>query len=301
MKKKVFFKIFGVSLLMSLLIAPLRGGYVTIGSLDGFHISSIVGFIIYFIMTFYCLAKVRDKLSTTLILVSLLVGLNAITLPIRIMNFQGTLGSALECLIHISAVLWGYVFYKSKRHLRVLTLTISIIWCFWFSIAGYKMWIHKLSYGTFTGKIDAGTNFDIQFQTSSGDTLSLVDFKGKYLLLDCWYTYCGICYKKMPELQKLYDKYAGNNEIKIYGMHSFMKGDRDRNRTPENCSTGTQILENEGYKYPCLAIDIENPVLKELGINFYPTVLLFDRDSKLIFRGGIENAGDFIDKKLNYK
>ncbi|MDR1102703.1 MAG: hypothetical protein LBL42_02995 [Tannerella sp.] len=71
-------------------------------------------------------------------------------------------------------------------------------------------------------------------------------------------------------------------------------------KVPENCSTGARILEEEGYKYPCLAIDMENPVLKELGVNSYPTVLLFDRDSKLIFRGSIETVKDYIEKILNY-
>jgi thiol-disulfide isomerase/thioredoxin len=157
-----------------------------------------------------------------------------------------------------------------------------------------------LGHGTFTGKVETGRVFDIQFQTILGDTLSLTDFKGKYLLLDCWYTYCGICYGKMPEVQKLYDKYAGNNEISIYGMHSFIKGDGERNRKPENCSTGSGILEKQGYDYPCLAIDMENPILKELGVNSYPTVLLFDRDNKLIFRGTIEKAGDYIAELLSH-
>jgi hypothetical protein len=45
---------------------------------------------------------------------------------------------------------------------------------------------------------------------------------------------------------------------------------------------------------------MENPILEKLGVKGYPTVLLFDRDSKLIFRGSVETVKDYIEKILNY-
>jgi thiol-disulfide isomerase/thioredoxin len=275
---------------VSLLIAPLRGGYVSIGSLSGFHISSIVGFAIYFILTPYFLIKAKNKLPTALILVAVLAGLNVLTLPIRVIDFQGTLGSDLETLIHISAVFLGYVYYKSRTYFKILTIVISVVWCLCSSINGYNMWIHLLNFKTYTGKIDKVQHYDFQFQTNTGDTLSLKSFHGKYVLLDCWFSYCGICYKKMPDVQKLYDKYKDDDTIVVFALHSRM------NTKKETSATGTEILKKEGYTYPCLSIDMENPVLKELGVNCYPTVLIFDKGGNLIFRGSVETASNYVNK-----
>ena len=60
-------------------------------------------------------------------------------------------------------------------------------------------------------------------------------------------------------------------------------------------------MENRSFSFPCLAIDIDNPVLKELGVNSYPKVLIFDKQSNLIFRGSIENASNYIKKLTSSK
>jgi hypothetical protein len=36
--------------------------------------------------------------------------------------------------------------------------------------------------------------------------------------------------------------------------------------------------------------------LKELGVDGYPTVLIFDKSGTAIFRGNMENASDYIGK-----
>jgi thiol-disulfide isomerase/thioredoxin len=295
MKKKVFFTIFGLSLLISLLIAPLRGGYVSIGSISGIKLSSIVGFIIYGVLTYYSLVKAREKLSAIAILVAILVGLNALTLWIRIIHFEGTLASDLECLIHISAIFFGYMFYRSTLYLKILTAVVGIVCCSWSSTKGYNMWLSKLNFGTFTGKVDNNSIHNFQLQTSASDTLFLSNFKGQYLLLECWYTYCGVCYKKMPEVQKLYDTYKSDNRIAIYSLHCRLK---EKKETP---ATGAEILKKEGYTYPNLSIDIKDPILKTLGVDVYPTMLVFDMENKLIFRGNVENASSYVNKLFSNK
>ncbi len=64
----------------------------------------------------------------------------------------------------------------------------------------------------------------------------------------------------------------------------------------ESCRTGADILREEGYSFPCLSADINDPMLKEIGINVFPTVLIIDPDGDMVFRGDIEHAGKYLRK-----
>ncbi len=60
-------------------------------------------------------------------------------------------------------------------------------------------------------KFDNG-NAAPQFTTTktlSGDKIALADFKGQYVLLDFWGTWCGPCRAEMPHLRDLNEKYSG--------------------------------------------------------------------------------------------
>lgn len=45
----------------------------------------------------------------------------------------------------------------------------------------------------------------------SGKKVSLSDFKGKYVYIDIWATWCGPCQREIPHLQKLEEKYHGKD------------------------------------------------------------------------------------------
>jgi peroxiredoxin len=45
----------------------------------------------------------------------------------------------------------------------------------------------------------------------NGNSINLSDYKGKYLMIDFWATWCGPCMKEMPQLHKAYEKFSGDN------------------------------------------------------------------------------------------
>jgi thiol-disulfide isomerase/thioredoxin len=47
----------------------------------------------------------------------------------------------------------------------------------------------------------------------NGKEVSLSDFKGKMVMMDCWATWCAPCVKGLPKFNKLRDKYAGKNIV----------------------------------------------------------------------------------------
>lgn len=54
---------------------------------------------------------------------------------------------------------------------------------------------------------------DFSGLTTSGDTISLSDFRGKYVYLDVWATWCGPCRLEIPKLKELEEKYRNRNIV----------------------------------------------------------------------------------------
>ncbi|PKQ63936.1 hypothetical protein BZG02_07955 [Labilibaculum filiforme] len=53
----------------------------------------------------------------------------------------------------------------------------------------------------------------VNYQNSKGGTTSLSDFRGKYVYIDVWATWCGPCRGEIPYLQKVEEQYHGNENI----------------------------------------------------------------------------------------
>ncbi|WP_029904858.1 TlpA disulfide reductase family protein [Prevotella sp. 10(H)] len=292
---KPLVKIFLLSFLIFLIISPLRGGYIEIGEITGFLLSSIVGFVVYYSFTYYITYKYNEKIKPAKILGAILLGVSIVTVPMHAADFEPRLISLPEYFIHLLGILLGFsCFYIKKIYFKITLTVLSLLVAAWLSIPGYEMWLHKINFHTFTGKVTDDTDYNLTFNNTDSDTLSIKDFRGRYLLLDCWHSFCGVCYQELPYVQETYDKYKDNSLIKIYSLHCRME-DRD-----ESVQTGARILSENGYSLPALSIDIENSVLKEgIGVEVFPTVLIFDKESKLIYKGNIERAAKLIDDMVD--
>ncbi len=53
-------------------------------------------------------------------------------------------------------------------------------------------------------------NFE-NYQNFKGSTSSLSDFKGKYIYIDFWATWCPPCKREIPYFKKLVEQYKGKN------------------------------------------------------------------------------------------
>ena len=57
-----------------------------------------------------------------------------------------------------------------------------------------------------------------ELETVEGQTIKLSDFKGEFVVLNFWATWCVPCSKEMPEFQKAHQTLTDNN-IKIIGVN----------------------------------------------------------------------------------
>jgi len=106
----------------------------------------------------------------------------------------------------------------------------------------------------------------------NGTNYSLTDFKGKYVYLDFWATWCGPCRQEMPSYIKLQSDYKGKDIV-------FISISIDENKeswekvVKESKADGLSLITTGG---------IDSNIAKAYQISGIPTFVLIDKAGKLI-------------------
>jgi thiol-disulfide isomerase/thioredoxin len=130
----------------------------------------------------------------------------------------------------------------------------------------------------------------------NGKELSLGDFKGKYVLLDFWASWCVPCRAGNPHLKELYSRY------KEKGIEFIGVSDDDRNHDAWH-----KAVEKDGlpWRHVLRGLDMEKrmnnepnekDISEKFGIHTLPTKILIDRSGKIIGRYSEDEAP--LDAKL---
>lgn len=112
-----------------------------------------------------------------------------------------------------------------------------------------------------------------------GNLISLADFKGKYVLLDFWASWCGPCREDFPELKKLY------LENKEFGFE-IIGISKDTDTLAYH-----KAIEKDGINIWRNAL-ITEQIEKSYFISAIPMKFLIDRDGIVVGvwqGGGLEN------------
>lgn len=133
----------------------------------------------------------------------------------------------------------------------------------------------------------------------NGKSLSLADFRGKYVLLDFWASWCVPCRAGNPHLLKLYGMYKSKG-FEIIGV-----SDDDRNpaawrKAVEKDGIGVWKHILRGLKFENGTFDRSEDRSQAYGIHTLPTKILVGPDGKIIGRYGdsIGEPDEALDKKL---
>lgn len=111
-----------------------------------------------------------------------------------------------------------------------------------------------------------------QILSTAGESISLADYKGKYVLLDFWGTWCAPCRAETPYLRDAYAK-TSRDTIEFISIAS--------SDTPEKVKA---YCLKEQLNWPQLLSDEVNKLAATYHIIAYPTTILIGPDGKVMLK-----------------
>ena len=97
---------------------------------------------------------------------------------------------------------------------------------------------------------------------TAGVSVSLSDFRGKYVLLDFWGTWCGACIAGMPEMKKFAEKHA--DKLLLLGIAKESNRENWKKYLAKSEWNWKQIIVGEG----------EEDYIARFNVQGFPTKIL---------------------------
>ncbi len=114
---------------------------------------------------------------------------------------------------------------------------------------------------------------DFALMTMDNKKVSLKDFKGKYIFLNFWATWCGPCIDEMPSMERLYQKFKTRKNFAMLAV-SIDKG-------------GAEVVEKfkaENKFTFTVLLDRDSEVAGAYGVMGIPSTYLIDPQGHVINR-----------------
>lgn len=117
---------------------------------------------------------------------------------------------------------------------------------------------------------------DFSVRGVDGKQVSLADYRGKYVLLDFWASWCGPCRMEMPNIKAVYDKFGQNPRFAIVGLNL--------DKTPE---AAKDFVRSNGlnWTHGLLGDWKDTNVPESYGVNGIPAMFLIDPEGKIAATG----------------
>ena len=137
---------------------------------------------------------------------------------------------------------------------------------------------------------------DFTLMTMDNKKVSLKDFKGKYIFLNFWATWCGPCIDEMPSMERLYQKFKIRKNFEMLAVSIDKAGtDAVKKFMTENKLTFSVLL------------DRDSEVAGAYGVMGIPSTYLIDTQGFVINRAvgartwDTKDSIEFFEKMLGGK
>lgn len=115
---------------------------------------------------------------------------------------------------------------------------------------------------------------DLTLKTLTGDTVAISDYRGKYLLIDFWASWCGPCREENPNLVKAYNRYKKYN-FEILGISLDNPNQKDE---------WIKAIEMDSLQWTqvCDFLSWNSLAAKIYGVNSIPSNFLLDPEGRIV-------------------
>jgi thiol-disulfide isomerase/thioredoxin len=110
----------------------------------------------------------------------------------------------------------------------------------------------------------SGGPVDFTLERLGGGAVSLSDFRGEWVVVNYWATWCAPCRKEMPELSELHEERA---DVTVLGLAYEEVEDNDFEA----------FLQASPVSYPILKVDVYAPPQPFGAPKVLPTTIILDR------------------------
>ncbi|UMB60814.1 TlpA family protein disulfide reductase [Lutibacter sp. A80] len=131
-----------------------------------------------------------------------------------------------------------------------------------------------------------GTPEDFSITSLDGSEISLYQYRGKVLLVDCWATWCGPCIEAMPHIGEIHKKYSPLG-LEILGI-SY---DKDENRWRDFLKKNEYITWDQASSLK----EWRCPSAKIFSVTMIPATILIDKNGVIV---GRNLKGEALEAKI---
>ena len=132
---------------------------------------------------------------------------------------------------------------------------------------------------------------DFTFVDFSGVTRTLSEFRGRYVLLDFWGSWCGPCRREVPFMKDAYARFRSRG-LEVIGM------DYEQGATEQQVRV---FLQDQGVTWTFATPDsVKDVIMNRFQVSSFPTLWLLDRQGRLLETRNAMLRGENLAKTLDF-
>ena len=250
--------------------------------------NTLFSFIGYFYLTLFFFKVFNKKLSAISIIVIIFATMLLLQSFTIYTWFVWDAYGLPAVVAHCLGVMSAYFYFKGKPPKNILLFALSSCFVVFMFFQGWDYWLHKINHGTFTGRIKA-INLPTKFEAFDEQKNLVEDttFQNKIVLLDFWYSGCGVCFERFPQLQTAYKKYENDSSVMLLAVNKPIDEDKP--------NQAFEMIREEGHSFPVVVTKDED-LAEKFGVKGYPTTFVIDRNGTIVYKGDIEGAVKMVDE-----